>query len=184
RFNFQGEAKRTGLQILWPLEGCSDARRSRQAEVMNSILNSRLYEKVREDLGAAYSPSVTFWKSDVDPNDGYLIAYISVKPRQAKRITELMLEIADSFSREGATADEFERAIAPILARAATEQKENGYWLWHVIPRAQTHPEVLQWPLTRLRDLEAMTVNDINALATSVLPATRAIKFSAVVGPK
>lgn len=182
RFKFQGEAKRTGLQILWPVEGCNDAKISRQAEVMNSILSSWLFQKIREDLGAAYSPSVSFWKSDVDLNDGYLIAYLSVKPGQAKRINELMLGIADSFSREGASAEEFERAIAPILARAATEQNENGYWLWHIIPRAQTRPEVLQWPLTRPRDLQNMTLEDINALAAAVLPATRAIKFTAVAG--
>ena len=105
-----------------------------------------------------------------------------VAARRALYIEVGMLEIADSFSREGASPEEFERAITPIRARAITEQNENGYWLWHSIPSAQTRPEVLQWPLTRRRDLETMTLDDINALAATVLPATRAIKFSAAAG--
>jgi zinc protease len=184
RFKFQGEARRAGLQIVWPVDGCRDPKFSRQTEVMTAIFESRLTQKVREDLGAAYSPSVSFWKSDVNLNDGYIMAYISVKRGQAKRISRLMIEIADSLSRAGVTADEFEQARTPILARATVEQKENGYWLRHIIPRAQSNPDVREWPLTRLRDLQAMTAADINAVARTMLSASHAITFSAVPGRK
>jgi zinc protease len=166
------------------VNGCTDSKFSRQIEVMTAIFESRLTQKVREDLGAAYVPSVSLWKSDVNLNDGYIMAYISVKTRQAKKISRLMIQIADSMSRDGVTADEFEQARMPILARAAVEQKENGYWLWYVVPRAQSQPDVRERPLTRLRDLQATTVADINAVAGSVLSASHAISFTAVPGRK
>jgi len=178
-FTYQGEANRAGIEIVWPLERCDDIRVSRQIEVLDAILAGRLRQKVREDLGAAYTPEVSHWKSEVNRDAGYLMAYITVKPKDTARLTKLIVELGDTLARKGATAAEFAQARQPILTRTVANQKDNDYWVNNIIARIQGQPEVRQWPLTRVRDLEDITVTEINALARSILPSSRAMVFSA-----
>ena len=180
QFKFGGEANRAGIEVVWPVENCQDVKFTRQVEFVQAIFGDRLIQKVREDLGAAYTPSVNFWKSEGSPHDGYLTAYVTIKPGQEKRIAQLMVELADNLARNGASVDEFAQARAPIVARAAEQLKENGYWITHVIPRIQASPEVRQWPLTRRSDLENTNRDEVNAIARQVLASSHATVFLAL----
>jgi len=176
---FAGETNRAAIEVIWPVDNCQDLRFSRQMEFVQAIFADQLIAKVREDLGAAYTPTVGFWKSEASPNDGYLSAYVTIKPGQEKRIARLVVELADTLSRKGATADQFAQARAPIVARAAGQLKENGYWIGHILPRIQSDPEVRTWPLTRQSDLENTSLAEVNAIMRQVLVSSRATVFSA-----
>lgn len=179
QYSFQGEANRAGIEAVWPLDNSASIRVTRQAEMLCAVFGERLRQRVREDLGAAYAPAVSFWKSEASPQSGYVTAYLTVKPNEVQRLTKLLIEIADTLSREGATADEFTQAREPILARSLADQKGNAYWVSHVIAKVQSLPEVRQWPLTRISDFQTMTLTDLNNLAREVLPGPHAIIFSA-----
>lgn len=180
RFTYRGEANRDVVEVVWPMNNCDQVTISRQTEVLGAILENRLRQKIREDLGATYALSVSYWKSEASPRDGYLIAYLSAQPGQANRLAKLITTIADQVGRKGVTPDEFVRGREPVLARSVADQKQNTYWVRHIASKAQSHPEVRQWPLTRVSDLQAMTADEINALARTVLPASQAIVFTAV----
>jgi zinc protease len=180
QFSFPGESNRAGIEVMWPVDHYADIRVSRQVELLRSVLSERLRRKVREDLGAAYTPEVTSWKSEANPEDGYLMVYITVKPGDVPRLARLLVDLADNLGRKGASADEFAQAREPILARCNYEEKENGYWLNHIISKIQSQPETRRWPTTRLSDFQSMTVEDLNALARNLLSAPRAMIFSAL----
>jgi zinc protease len=179
-FSFGGENNRAGIEVVWPMDHYDDIKTSRQAEILCAILAERLRNKVREDLGAAYAPSVSAWKSDARPADGYILAYLTVKPEMVSRLGRLMVDIADNLARKGATVEELTRAREPILARSIADQRDNAYWVRHIMSRLQSNAEVRTWPLTRVSDFQTMTLAELNALARSVLPATRATTFTAL----
>lgn len=178
-FRFPGEPNRAGLQVVWPLSGCGDIVQSRRLEVLTAILQDRLRLKVREEMGAAYVPTVTFWKSDACPEDGYLTAYLSAKPREISKLAKLLRRLAHQLALQGVTADELLQAREPLLARSVIDPRDNDYWSSHIIGRMQSHPEVRSWPLTREPQLRAMTVAEINALAREILREDAAIVFTA-----
>ncbi|MBI3884878.1 MAG: insulinase family protein [Opitutae bacterium] len=178
-YRYQGEANRDGIEVVWPLDRCDDVRTSRAYELLAAILGERLRQRIREDLGATYAPAVSFWKSEASPRDGYLTAYLTVKAGAAARLGKSVVELADQLGRHGVDAAELARGREPILARSVTDEKENAYWVEHIIAKVQSQPEVRQWPLTRVSDFQTMTADEINALARKILPAARAIVFSA-----
>ena len=178
-FVFQGEANREGLEVVWPLDQCDNVRTSRQFEVLRAIFEDELRQQIREDLGAAYTPSVGYWKSEASPADGYLTAYLTVKPGTAARMTKRVIEIADQLSRKGVSAEEFARGREPLLARSIADQKENGYWVRNIIGKIQSQPDIRHWPMSRIPDLQTMTPAEINTLARLALPAAKAFVFTA-----
>ena len=88
QYGFQGEANRAGIEVVWPLANCDDIKVSRRSEVLCSVLGERLRLKVRQDLGAVYTPSVSFWKSEATHDSGYVITYITVKPGDVPRLLQ------------------------------------------------------------------------------------------------
>lgn len=79
-------------------------------QVMNAILgggmSSRLFKRVREELGLAYSVySFTSHYAET----GLLTVYAAVNPQKAEEAAAAVVETLEKFKREGATQEEFLR---------------------------------------------------------------------------
>ncbi len=171
---------RAALEVLWPADMGRDVHQSRRLEVLSELLQNRLRTRVREDLGAAYSPAAAYWKSGTVDEEGYLTAFLTTAPSAMPKVTKLVWEAADDLARRGATPEEFAAAISPVLGRTHTQLLDNSYWLWRIALYAQSKPEILDWPRTRTSDFEHMTLTDVNQLARTVLPRAKAMTFTAV----
>ncbi|MBI5422896.1 MAG: insulinase family protein [Opitutae bacterium] len=171
-------SERAAIQFLWPADQGRDFHASRRLEVLSAVLGERILQRVREDLGAAYSPSADYWRSDIGTEEGYLLAFVTTAPKMAAKVRKLILQEADDLARHGATAAELATAVTPIIARTRVQLKGNAYWLWHIALKAHRKPEALTWPATRTTDFERITLADINHLAREILPRDRALQFT------
>lgn len=172
-------APRAAINVLWPADQGASIGGSRRLEVLSAILNNRLNQKIREDLGAAYAPDVDYWRSECGTEEGFISAFVTTAPKLTDKVRKTVLAEADALARRGVTPAEFQEALAPILQRTRLQLTGNDYWLWNITIRAQRRPEVLTWPLTRTTDFERITPAEISALAATVLPRAKAQQFSA-----
>jgi zinc protease len=170
------EIPRGLVRTYWPTTDGIDVQRSRRLSLLGSIVNDRLRLKIREDLGAAYSPQAGSVASDVFPAYGYMVTHVEIDPATAPKVADILIEIGDTLAKGGVTADELQRAREPFLKSAEQSLRDNGYWLSSVLARAQEKPEVLDWCRTRLADLRAITTDELSALAKSYLGRDRASK--------
>lgn len=81
-----------------------------------SDMASRLFLRIREELGLAYSVGATRL-SGLEP--GLLVFYVSTSPEKLDLVQEEMLAEIDLIVREGLEEEEFERAKASWLGREA-----------------------------------------------------------------
>jgi len=137
-------------------------------------------EKIREELGEAYSPYAGFQPSDVFENLGYMLAVSPGKPEQAKRVGKIIIEIADKLAREGTTEDELQRALAPKLSELKKTLRQNSYWLGTVMSQSQEQPYRLQWANERDQDYRNIKLQEINALAKQYLNEANAFRFEII----
>ena len=79
-----------------------------------SDMASRLFIRIREELGLAYSVGSTRMQG-LEP--GLVIFYASTSPENLDRVQEEMLDEIISLRREGLTKEEFDRAKASWLGR-------------------------------------------------------------------
>ena len=168
--------------MAWIVPGVDNATVARRADVLAEILGDRIRTKIREELGATYDATAGKWESQADPHFGLLIAQMTTPPGEARRLAALVRTIAADLVKGGVTDDEFQRASQPILAGLEQHLRDNSYWLFYVLDRAQEQPTRLDWPRTRTRDFQAMTRDDVSVLARECLGSKRS--FSYLVLPK
>jgi len=168
-----------GLVVLyWKTTDSRDVQLARRLGLLGSVLRDRLRVKIRNEIGGAYSPSAGNSASDAHPGFGWMQASVTVDPEQADQIREVVVQLAADLHRDGVTADELERAKLPQLTSIRESLRDNGYWLGSVVSRAQEKPEVLAWARTRLADVEAITTEELSALARTYLGADQAFRVT------
>ncbi len=168
-FTIASEIPKGLVALYWPTTDGLQASRARRLNLLASIYQDRLRVRIREQLGATYSPNAASMASDVFPGYGYLETQLDVDPATAAKIAEAAIAVADDLAKKGVTAEELERARQPLLTAAKESLRSNRYWLGGVLGRAQERPEVLDWARTRLADLASISAVELSALARSYL---------------
>ena len=128
-----------------------------------------------EELGESYSPGAYHLPSDVWEGYGYLIAMVTLKPEQAEKVGEILLEIGADLAAGEIGEDEFQRARAPRLASLKQLRRDNGYWMGSVLQTSQEHPQRIDWARTILPDYESITREEVEAQARAYLSRERAV---------
>lgn len=159
--------------LFWPTADASDIRRARRLDLLADIFADRLRVKLREQLGATYTPDASNTSDDTF-TFGYLTAVITVDPAKARHVESIVRALADELQNGGISEDELARAKLPQLARLRDRRRTNGYWLDQLVAQAQEKPQLLDAWRTCLDDIESVTKPEVDALARLYLPARRA----------
>ena len=96
-------------------------------QVMNTVLgggmSSRLFKRVREELGLAYS--VGSYSSHYE-EVGALIVYAGVNPQKAEEAAAAVKEVIDTFVKEGVSQEEFLRGKEQLRASSIFSQESTS----------------------------------------------------------
>ncbi len=135
------------------------------------IVNERLRVKVREELGASYTPEVLTYSNDAFPNFGYLAALISVDPNRLTELTSLVVTIGNELATGKISDDEFNRVMKPAIA--SLENRDNNYWI-NTLKDCQENPKVLDAARNRQKDWTSISKNELEILAKQLLTSDKA----------
>ena len=157
------------LTLAWKTDDFWDINRTRGLNMLAHVLDDRVRIKIREDLGAAYSPQVYSRPSRIDPDFGLLETYLVVAPDQADFLAGAVRDVAKQLVSEGINTEEFKRAQEPTLTAIREQLRSNVYWLNMVLSLSSRHKEQLSWPESILKDFTAMRPEEIHELARHYL---------------
>lgn len=176
-FTYESKIPNAAALIAWKIPAMSDnIAETRRLNIVASILDDRMREKIREELGASYSPNAGASPSDAF-DFGILTAFSQGKPEDSEKVGKLIIEIGQKLAAEGATQDELDRSLKPVLAQLETSLRDNGYWLNTVMAQSQYQPHRLDWARQRDKDYSSITVEDINSLAKKYLVRENALRI-------
>ncbi len=181
--NHAGEPNRALLQIYWPAEDDSDALRTRRLTLLREVMGLKLIERIREELGATYSPNATSSFSSVNPGYGYLGVSLDIEPEEIGSLIAVVDEIAAELSSGGVSEDELARARRPVLERLEERLENNRYWLG-LIATAQSEPEYLERHRQAVEQYESVTPDELVALAETYLRPELAYRIAIVPTPE
>jgi len=143
---------------IWKTDGLrNNTKESRRLKVLSDIFGDRLREEIREKLGASYSPDAGALGSDALEGFGYLIGQSIGKPEDIPLLLNTMNKIASDLAKKGATQDELDRSLAPIVSTLEKSLRDNTYWLSTVLSQSQNDPKRLD--LARERDKDYLLFN-------------------------
>ncbi|RZV42924.1 MAG: insulinase family protein, partial [Acidimicrobiales bacterium] len=171
-----GDANRALLRVYWPAPDGTDVMRNRRMSILRSIFGNRLTDVIREEEGAAYSPSAGRNGSRFYKDYGYMSASLGLTPEKVPEMITVLDEVATDFQSGNISQDEFDRAIKPVLENLDTSLENNGYWM-RVISNAQTD----SWDIDNFRTREDayknMTLDDIKPLAAEIFKPNKAVRI-------
>ena len=163
RFTHQGDRNQAYAALGWTTFGGTEGRRERRAlSLAANIAGARLMERLRDTEGASYSPSVTVQTSLQFPEWGFFFAGSEIRPERADLFFRLAREIVADLARTPASADEWQRAINPVVTGIERRLKTNGYWAGTMEDWSR-EPHLIEHTRTYLADYKALTPGEVRS---------------------
>jgi len=149
------------------------------ARVLKVILDIRLIEDVREDLGDTYSAFAT--TDQAFTPEPRVTAELSATgdPEQMASIEQELVRIVEEVQAGAITAGEFEQARAVV--GDDYELVDNSAWTGVLLRRAYAADDELPTPRRLLQELEALELSDVQQLAGLLLDPERRIEVVRVL---
>lgn len=157
------------VKVAYATDDFWDIGRTRRLSVLGAVFSDKLRSRIREELGAAYSPYAYNQSSLAFPGYGVFQAVVTVDPSQSDQVVSAIKTIADDLSTRGVSDDELRRAVEPILTSIRDMRRTNRYWLSSVLSGSGRHPVRLSWARTMEQDYTAISTDDILTLARRYL---------------
>lgn len=174
-----GEPDQAVLRMVWPTVDDSDWTRTSRLTLLSRVMRLALTEKLREELGQTYSPSVDSSPSNIYRDYGTFSLGASVDVAQLDAAEAAIEETVSTMIADGPDTDLVERARQPILESLDNRLKSNGGWMG-MVDRAQSEPEDIRRFLeAKDRQLE-ITPADLQALAALYLDPAQAVRIRVV----
>ncbi len=169
RFTHQGDPNQAYALIGWSTLGGRDRTRERRALALAAnIFQVRLFDRLREDEGATYSPSASHTGSETFADWGIFYAGAEISPGRADAFFRAAREIVADLAARPVAADEFERAQNPVVTGIERRLATNGYWL-DALENWIANPQDIENVRNYLSDYRALTAEDVRrAVATLV----------------
>ncbi len=172
RFTHNGDPAQAFAVIGWSTVGAgADIKTRRALALAGNILQVRLFDRLREEEGATYSPSATHNASDSFPNWGILYAAAEVRPDRVPVFFRVARETVAELAARAVLPDEFALSQNPVISGIQRRLATNGYW-FDVLEGFVHNPAEIAEVRSYLADYRALTAEDVRrAVAAHVADA-------------
>lgn len=174
RISVASTINKSMLMVAWKTGDFWDIGRTRRLNLLASIVEDRLRVKIRQELGATYSPEVVSMPSRGVAGFGLLQSFLVVAPDQAQTLSQAIKKVAIELGTQGVTQDELHRALEPTLTSIKDLKRSNRYWMESVLILSSRHPQQLQWPQSIMEDFSSIKADEVTALAREYLQPDQA----------
>jgi zinc protease len=168
----KGQEPRSQTAIMFFSDTGLDELDTHRLRAGASILQVRLREVLREELGGTYSVGVVY--SDTSPQPGYGTTTVQFgsSPENAERLTSVVMAEVEKLRRDGPTASEVQVVKETEKRELETSLRQNGYWLnslqaMHLLER---DPKRI---LTRIERAESLTPDNVHSVVRKYFPQDR-----------
>jgi len=129
-FTHQGDPNQAYALIGWSTLGGAERIRERRALALAAnMFETRLFDRLREQEGATYAPDAVHLAADAFPDWGVFYAAAEVRPGSTETFFRIAREIVADLAANPAGADEFARALNPVLSGIERRVATNAYWV-------------------------------------------------------
>ncbi|MFC3310119.1 M16 family metallopeptidase [Blastomonas aquatica] len=181
----QGEADQAIVEFYWPTTDDHDYREDVRLRLLAELLQIKVTDQLRENLGASYSPVARSFTSSIYPGYGYIQISTNVASGDVEKVSDAVRNIAAELSAPAPmlgelappspiAADELARARTPLLENIANSVKTNTAWLG-IVDSAQSKPAKLDRFRSGGTAFGKVSADDLLDLARTYLPPERAL---------
>ncbi|MBI1403602.1 MAG: insulinase family protein [Porphyrobacter sp.] len=173
----RGEADQALLRWTWPTTDDADLAETLRLDLLARVVRIELTEKLREELGQAYSPSAGASNSRIYHGYGTFDLAVSVDVEKVEAARAAVGDLVAALRDTPPSEDLLERARRPLLERYDNALKDLGGWLG-LAARAQSDPDRLDRWFAAPDLIRAITPTELQATAARWLPEGEAVEIA------
>ena len=168
----KGQEPRSQTVMSFYADTGLDEMETHRARAAAQVLQMRLRDILREELGGTYSVSVGYSDNSPVPGYGYTAVQFGSSPENAEKLTKAVLAEVERLQREGPSASDVQVVKETEKNDLQTSLRQNGYWLnslqaMHLLGR---DPRRI---LARTERAESLTQENIHAALRKYFPLER-----------
>ena len=165
------------MQWVWPTTDDSDLAEALRLDLLARIVRLELTDRLREELGQAYSPSAGSQTSHYYPGYGSFVISASVAADQVEASRAALRDLIEDLREGPLDPDVLDRARKPILEEYNNALKDLPSWT-ALTARAQSEPERLDRFLAVPTVVSTISPQDIHEAARKYLALDEAVEFT------
>jgi zinc protease len=142
RRTVETEIEKALVMLCFPCGDGLETARRRELQFLGRVIADRLRVKVREELGASYSPAAQASPDRVFPSIGLISIVASTDPAEVGVLVDACYEVALDLADNGVTEEEVARLKEPLLAQVRDALRTNAFWLGSLAD-VQQRPQTL-----------------------------------------
>ncbi|MEM9501358.1 MAG: insulinase family protein [Pseudomonadota bacterium] len=163
-----GEADQALVRMTWPTTGDDDLAEEMRLGLLGRIVRLELTDRLREELGQAYSPSARSNASSTYQDWGLFEITASVDVAKVEPARAAIIDLIEELRSKPVDQDLIDRARKPILESYDNLLKGLGGWM-RLTARAQEKPERIDRYFAAPDIIKAITPADIQLVAAQYL---------------
>ena len=136
------------------------------ADTLSTALGERLFQTIREELGASYVAGAAVDGNTAPSQFFGSVVYATVDPSRYDEIYSTMLDILADVAANGLTPEEFAQARAILATDYA--RSANSHLLSALLSRPHVGDENVLTQPRRILELVRLTLDDVQALAAAI----------------
>lgn len=163
RFTHNGDKDQAFAAIGWTtFGGMEHTREKRALSLAANMIQTRLFERLREVEGASYSPSAVATSAERFPDWGIVFAASELRPESTDIFFRIARETVADLAAKPAAPDEFARAQNPVVSGIERRLKTNAYWLG-ALENWSREPEQIEQTRSYASDYAGLTAEEVRA---------------------
>ncbi len=162
-FTHEGDPDQAYALIGWSTLGGVERTKERRAlGLAANMFQVRLFDRLREEEGATYSPNAAHVGSEEFEHWGVFYAAAEIRPESAETFFRIAREIVADLAAHPALPDEFARAQNPVVSGIERRLATNGYWIQALEDWTQD-PREIENARNYLADYRGLMAEDVRA---------------------
>lgn len=175
----EGEADQALLRLVWPTDDDANFEEEMRLSLLARIVRIELTDRLREELGQAYSPTASSSMSKIYPGYGTFTLTASIDVAEVEAAQTAIAAMIFDLREKPIDPDLIQRARQPLLEAYDNALKSLGGWV-QLADRAQSERDRLERWFDGPDTLRAITAQDLNVAARQYLDPENAVEFLVV----
>lgn len=171
-----GSEPKSAVRVIF--SGLFDYDRTHRNEVnaLLRLINMKLRETMREDMGGVYGVSITPSLRHYPQERYQLTLSFGCAPDRAEQLTSAALAVIDSIKRNGCNDDDLLKVKEQLLKERELNLQQNNFWLSAIVQSEMNAEDVLELGAFQ-QQVESFTSADFKRLASQYFTGDNVARF-------
>lgn len=175
---YKGTEDQATMVIVLNKEFADSEKEEKVVDIIGEVLQIRATQKIREELGATYSPYLGADYSLLPKSEFTVTAYYSCSPDNTKKVEDATWEILDEMINEGVSDVNLAKAKEQLIKRReASYTSSNSFWAG-VIKSSYTYNRPIKSMDAYKELVNSITADDVKAAAAKYLQHKEYVKVT------